>query len=72
MTQKQANDIAKIFITSSLLPSDGFNAENLSEKDNQKVRDAVKSICMKLLSQTKVGSAVLSDFDAVNMVLNNQ
>lgn len=70
MTQKQANDIAKIYIVSLLLLGDGFNAENLSETDNIKVKKAIDDICRKLLRQTKVGEIATSDFEAVSMVLN--
>lgn len=72
MTKKQAIDIAKIYMVSPLLLSDGFNAENLSETDNTKVREAIEDICIKLLGQTKVGHTATSDFEAVNMVLNHK
>ena len=72
MTKKQAIDIAKIYMVSPLLLGDAFNAENLSETDNTKVREAIEDICMKLLKQTKVGCTATSDFEAVNIVLNDK
>ncbi len=70
LTKKQVNDIAKIFIASPLLLGDGFDAENLSDEDNNKVQNAIKEIAIKLLKQTKVGETATSDFDVVEKVLN--
>ena len=70
LTKKQVNDIAKIFIASPLLLGDSFDAENLSDEDNNKVQNAIKEIAIKLLGQTKVGETATSDFDVVEKVLN--
>ncbi len=70
LTKKQVNDIAKIFIASPLLLGDSFDAENLSDEDNNKVQNAIKEIAIKLLEQTKVGETATSDFDVVEKVLN--
>ena len=72
MTAKEANDIAKIFIASPILLGYDFKAENLSKEDNEKVQKAIENICIKLLKQTKIGSTATSDYDAVNMVLDNK
>ena len=72
MTQKQADEIAKLFIVSPLLLGDVYNAENLNEKDNEKVRVAIEKIAMKLLGQTKVGHTITSDFEAVNCVMKTK
>jgi len=72
LTQKQANDIAKIFIASPLLLGNEFDCDNLSEADNEKVRKVINDVATKLLGQTKVGCTAVTDFEAVSSVLNHK
>lgn len=60
MTKKQANQIAKLYISSLFVNYDNFNCDNLSEEDKEKVqteldkitRNLVKDICFDVYPTT--------------------